>query len=141
MQDKPLFFAQARRVLKAGGRMVVCAWLAAESPGRMQQRYLLEPICREGRLPGMGTESDYRKWFSDAHLCLESFEDLSARVRRTWSICIARIVPSILRRPEYLRFVVDSRSRNRIFLVTMARIWLAYAFGAMRYGIFTARNP
>ena len=32
MQDKAMFFAQAHRVLKTGGRMVVCAWLAAEDP-------------------------------------------------------------------------------------------------------------
>ncbi len=64
MQDKPMCFAQARRVLKTGGYFVVCAWLAAENPTRAQQRHLLAAICREGRLPGLGTESDYRRWFA-----------------------------------------------------------------------------
>ena len=141
MQDKAPFFSQAHRVLKAGGRMVVCAWLAAESPTRAQRQYLLEPICREGRVPGMGTESDYRKWFSDAGFTLEGFEDVSARVRKTWRICVSRLLPSIVRQPDYLRFLFDAGARNRIFLVTIARIWLAYALGAMRYGIFTARKP
>lgn len=141
MQDKPVFFAQAHRVLKAGGRMVVCAWLAAENPTGPHRRHLLEPICREGRLPGMGTETDYRQWFSGAELKVESFEDVSARVRKTWSICLARLLPSLFRRPGYLRFLFSAGARNRVFLVTIVRIRLAYALGAMRYGIFTARKP
>ena len=40
----------------------------------------------------MGTESDYRKWFSDAGFTLESFEDVSARVRKTWRICVSTAV-------------------------------------------------
>ncbi len=138
MQDKPAFFCQAHRVLKTGGRMVVCAWLASENATSARRQHLLEPICREGRLPGMGTEADYRKWFDDAGFAVATFEDLSARVRKTWSVCLARLLQSLLRRPDYLRFLFASSSRNRVFLVTVARIRLAYALGAMRYGIFTA---
>jgi tocopherol O-methyltransferase len=88
MQDKPTFFDQARRVLKDGGQMVVCAWLAADHSTSSHRRHLLEPIFREARLPGIGTEADYRKWFSDANFEIENFEDLSARVRKTRSICL-----------------------------------------------------
>ena len=42
MQDKPMCFAQAHRVLKTGGYFVVCAWLAVENPTRAHQRHLLE---------------------------------------------------------------------------------------------------
>lgn len=140
MQNKPTFFDQAQRVLKNGRPMVVCAWLAAEDSTNSHRRHLLEPICREGRLPGMGTESDYRKWFSDANLEVESFEDMSVRVRKTWSICLVRVLRSVFRRPEYARFLFSAAARNRVFLLTMIRIWLAYILGAMRYGIFKARK-
>ena len=140
MHDKPKFFAQAHRILKEGGHMVVCAWLAAEDPTRVHRRHLLEPICRHGRLPGMGTEADYRKWFSDANLELGFCEDMSARVRKTCSICLVRVLGYILWRPKYLRFLVNPGERNRVFLATMVRIWLAYAVGAMRYGLFKARK-
>ena len=59
MVDKQRFFAEACRVLRPGGRLVVCAWLARTAPRRWEVRHLLEPICREGRLPGMGTREDY----------------------------------------------------------------------------------
>src|SRR5258708_5853774 len=48
--DKGAFFAQAQRVLRPGGRLVVTAWLACETPTPNQERWLIEPICREGRM-------------------------------------------------------------------------------------------
>jgi tocopherol O-methyltransferase len=140
MQDKERFFAQAYRVLRAGGRMVVCAWLYKEKSTALQRRHLLEPICCEGRIAGMGTERDYRRWFSGAQLVLENFEDLSARVRKTWTICLWRLLQRLVRRPEYLRFLLSSRAKNRIFAATILRIPLAYALGIMSYGVFTARK-
>jgi tocopherol O-methyltransferase len=45
------------------------------------------------------------------------------------------------RRPEWRRFLLDGKSDNRVFALTMFRIWVAYVTGAMRYGMFTARLP
>ena len=42
MTDKPRFFAEAHRVLKPGGRLVVCAWLAATAP----RRWEVQPSAR-----------------------------------------------------------------------------------------------
>ena len=55
MSDKERCFAEAHRVTKPGGKLVICAWLASESARSWEIRHLLEPICREGQLPGMGT--------------------------------------------------------------------------------------
>ena len=136
MPDKAAFFAEAARVLRPGGRLVICAWLARENPSGNETRFLLEPICREGRMPGMGTESDYRRFFADAGFEVESFEDVTARVKKTWPICAARFVRELCRQPRYARFLFNRHARNRIFALTMFRIWLAYTTGAMRYGIF-----
>jgi hypothetical protein len=116
--------------------MVVCAWLAADHSTSSHGRHLLEPIFREARLPGIGTEADYRKWFSDANFGIENFEDLSARVRKTWSICLGWVLRNVFRRRDYTQFLFSAAARNRVFLMTMVRIWLAYILGAMRYGIF-----
>jgi tocopherol O-methyltransferase len=141
MPDLPLFFAQAWRVLKPGGRLVVCAWLSGEHPPRWQQRRLLEPICREGRMPHMGTTREYERLATAAGFVMERSQDVSQQVAQTWPRIARIFLRKLLVQPRYLRFLFNRHARNRIFALTMFRIWLAYRTGAMRYGIFTARKP
>ena len=162
MADKAGAIAEVARVLRPGGRAVICAWLAADGVGRdggmgeevvdegvgvaadgvggWRRRWLLDPICREGRLPGLGTEADYRRWIAGAGLDLERFEDLSRRVRATWTIVARRAAAAALTRPRYARYFLRRDASERGFAVAVARIWLAYRVGAMRYGVFTARR-
>lgn len=141
MADKPRAFAEARRVLRPGGRLVVCAWIAGEKAKAWERRHLLEPICREGRLPGMGTETDYRELLGRAGLVVEEVSDISRAVRGTWSICLRGTLGRLRTDAAARAFLLSAASRNRIFLVTMARIWLAYRTGAMRYLVFRAQKP
>ncbi|MFO7169322.1 MAG: methyltransferase domain-containing protein [Chloroflexota bacterium] len=140
MADKRRAFDEARRVLRPGGRLVVCAWLAREEARPWEVRHLLEPICREGRLAGMGTQSEYAELIAAAGLARESFEDLSAQVRRTWPICIGRALRGLWRHPHYRAFLRDRSRPNRVFLWAMPRLWAAYLTGSMRYGLFAARR-
>lgn len=138
MPDKPAFLHQARRVLAPGGRLVVAAWLSAENPSRWARRHLLEPICAEGRLPGLASESEYRRWMEAEGLRVVEFDDLGDRVRKTWSVCVQRVLLRLLRDPEARRYVLDARNSERVFALGVARIWAAYRTGALRYGVFTA---
>ncbi len=140
MVDKARFFAEARRILRPGGRFGVYAWLAREGASPREVRHLLEPICREGRLPGMGTEAEYRALAEGAGLRVTGFEDLSARVSRTWTVCARRVAWRIATRPDYRRFLLDRGSRNRVFAATLLRILVAYRVGAMRYGLMLAER-
>lgn len=137
MADKAGAFREMRRVLKPGGRLGLCAWLAADGATPRQRDWLLEPICREGRLPSMLTVSELRDLvavdFDDISLI-----DISRSVRRTWSICAARLARRVASSPETRRFLRDNRARNRIFAITVLRIMVAYRLGAMRYGLLTA---
>ncbi len=137
MPDKQAFFKEAFRVLRPGGRLVVCAWLAAERPGGMAQRWILEPICREGRMPQMGSATEYEALAANAGFGTEKFDDVTMQVARTWPAIVRRLVSKFATNPRYLRFLFRRHARNRIFALTIFRIWIAYRTGAMRYGIFT----
>jgi len=141
MADLETFFVEVARVLKPGGRFVVCAWLSREATRFWERRLLLEPICREGRLRGIGSASEYHQFAQDAGLVPVGFQDLSGRVKRTWSICAKRVFRGLLRNPSYRQFLFHGPSSNKIFALTLLRIWLAYQFGCMRYGILTALKP
>ena len=141
MTDKQRFFDEAYRTLRPAGRLAIYAWLARDKARPWEERLLLEPICREGRLPGMGTEAEYREWAEKAGFVVDGFEDLSPKVRRTWALCAGRVAKKLLTHSHYRRYLLDARSQNRIFALSLPRIWLAYATGSMRYGLLTAHRP
>lgn len=135
--DKAALFHEAARTLKPGGRFVVCAWLSEDAPSRWRVRRLLEPICREGRLPGMGTRGEYEGWAAAAGFRTIGYEDLSREVRRTWSIVTRRLAGRVLTSARYRRLLLSRSTRNRSFALSLPRLILAYRTGAMRYGVFT----
>lgn len=135
MVDKARFFAEAHRVLSPGGRFVICAWLAETGAGGWKVRHLLEPICREGRLPSMGTREDYEAMATAAGFTVTGYEDVSRCVARTWPICAARLLKALLTDRGTRRLALGARNRGAI--LSIPRMILAYRTGAMRYGIFT----
>lgn len=134
--DKPRFFAEAHRTLGPGARFVVCAWLAKTGATAREVDHLLEPICREGRLPSMGTREDYEALATGVGFIPAAYDDVSARVAKTWTICIRRLAAFALTRPSYWAMLMDPRVTDKIFAVTMVRLALALNSGAMRYGVF-----
>lgn len=48
-----------------------------------------------------------------------------------------RFVAKLASRPGYVKFLLNRHARNRVFALTILRIWIAYRVGAMRYGVFT----
>jgi tocopherol O-methyltransferase len=141
MPDKQRFFDEAFRVLKPGGMLGITAWLACPRPKAWEVRHLLEPICREGRLPGMGDEADYLALAARSGFATIGVQDLSERVRRTWSICAKRVAGKLFSDPRYARFLLASGAANRIFALTLLRLLLAYRTRSMRYGLLLFAKP
>jgi len=141
MEDKARFFREAFRVLRPGTRLAVCAWLARDDAGARETAWLLEPICREGRMPGMGTAAEYVSLAASAGFALLDHQDVSRQVSRTWTICAKRLAHRLVTDAPTRRFLLDGNARNRVFALTLLRLIVAYRTGAMRYGIFTFRRP
>lgn len=141
MRDKPKALAEAYRVLRPGGRLVACTWLAADSVPGWARRYLLEPICQEGQLPGLPSAIDVRQKLETTGFASPSFDDLSDRVQKTWTVIIGRVLRGLLTRSDYRRYLLDRAQQNRRFALTPIRLWLGFRTGTFHYGLFTAQKP
>ena len=138
--SKPRLFENIFQALVPGGRVAICAWTAAERPRSWEISHLLEPICREGRLAGLGTESEYRGWFQHSGFERVQCSDLTKAVSRTWSVVAGSVIRELCT-PAGWKYLLDSRHRNRGFLKSVIRIPLAYRSGALRYLLYTAHRP
>ena len=132
MTDKRRCFDEAFRTLRPGGRLVVCAWLARTDPRPWEVRHLLEPICREGRLPGMGDLPDYEILLRQAGFELLQVDDISREVAPTWAVCLRRMTGKLLTDRRYLRYLLNRNAGNRVFVLTMLRLLIALRTGSMR---------
>ena len=136
MADKSKFFSECFRVLKPGGGLVICAWLSKENPSPWERKYLLEPICTEGRIPSLGSMSDYKNFYTESGFRFADCEDYSQNVKKTWSLTILGTAKHLLTKPKDLAYLLDGNKLNREFALTQFRLRLAFETGAMRYGIF-----
>jgi len=140
MHDLPVFFQESYRVMKPGGRLVGAAWMSCEKPSNFAKRHLIDAITREAQIAGIRPESEFRAALEAAGFKNYQFHDYAKQVKRTWPLCIARTLKGILTKPHYRKFIFGSKNPNRIFALTLFRIWFAYELGVQRYGVFSAEK-
>lgn len=141
MSDLQRFIGEVRRVLRPGGRFVLCVWAAAEEPTHRQVRTLLEPICRDGRLRCLPAVSEYVDALEKAGFVVQDFQDLTRRVRPTWTFALRNTLREVIAHPRLAFPLFRRESEQRTFLATMLRIAAAYRVSAMRYGLLRATRP
>jgi tocopherol O-methyltransferase len=131
--DKPAFFRRAAAWLRPGGRVALCAWLAGDAP---DAAHAVTEVCEGFLCPSLGTADDYRGWLTAAGLSVRTFDDLTARVARTWDVCARRVRASGV---GLLARLAGARMRG--FVDRFTTLGNAYRNGAMRYGLFVAEKP
>jgi tocopherol O-methyltransferase len=139
MADLGFALAEMRRVLRPGGRVAICAWLAGEHVTGWQQRFLLDPTIRDGRLVTLTSPSQYRGLLEEAGFAGVTFDDLTAAVSRTWTVCARRLLRRLMSDSRYMRYLLSSGGGESRFLPAVLRMIAAYACGAMRYGLFAGQ--
>jgi tocopherol O-methyltransferase len=133
--DKPRFIADCARLLRPGGKLALCAWLAADTP-RPEQAQLIAQVCQGMLCPSLASLRQYTDWMDAAGFDDVVAEDITQHVQSTWTCCTA-----LLERPEVQAFAWLLDEQTRAFIQAFAAIRLAYAEGTMAYGMFTARRP
>ena len=134
--DKAAFFQRAGHWVKPGGRVAICAWLAAGDAELPAKKPQVEAVCDAFLCPSLGSFDDYRGWMTDAGLVVEVEQDWTSRVSRTWELCDARV--RRLGLPWLAGFVDPAQ---RLFLEHFGTLLAAYRSGAMQYGCLVARRP
>ena len=138
IEDPAGVFREAARLLRPGGRLVLCAWMAAPTVSPWARVFLLDPICKEGRLQGLVTATVLHRWATQAGLTVERLDDVTPLVRRTWTTVLRRFFYALLTNPSVPGALLDSSMPDRVFARTILRIWLAQHGGALRYGWLVA---
>ena len=84
----------------------------------------------------MGSRSEYEAMARAAGFRVVGHDDLSARVSRTWTFCLAGFLGRLAADRAVRRLAFARATKNRAFILSLPRLVLAYRTGAMRYGLF-----
>lgn len=131
--DKGAFIAQAARVLRPGGRLMLATWCcdADEYRGAEARRY--RRLCRALQLPYMPTIDRYEALLRAEGLAVHQTCDWSEHVAGTWRIGLER-----LRAQPLLQVFRWSGWRGLLFGIQAKMMEAAFASGRVRYGVFVA---
>jgi tocopherol O-methyltransferase len=131
--DKADFFRRTAAALRPGGILALCAWLRSDVAAGDSARELLARVCRGMLCPSLGSKRDYATWIADAGLRLQTADDITAAVSKTWDVC-----RRIAQQPIVQRILRTAESDTLEFVASFDHVARAYADGVMAYGMFTA---
>ncbi|AEO63449.1 uncharacterized protein THITE_2108725 [Thermothielavioides terrestris NRRL 8126] len=139
--DKALFFRNAHRLLRGGGRgrLVLADWFKAEGlvEGGAEFERDIRPIEDGMLLPPLCTQQEYVNMAAAAGLqVLSAPKDISADVSKTWDISW-----SLVQNPSLWAFAFSQGRDGIAFLQAFRAMRRGYANGTFRYAVMSFVKP
>jgi tocopherol O-methyltransferase len=129
------FIENCAQLLRSGGVIGLCTWLATPAGDSSANPPLLAKICSGMLCPPLSTVQDYQAWFRESGFQQVQIEDLTQQVARTWQIGQSIVAQSLVR---VCLPLLGRQARD--FAAQFGPMHRAFTSGAMRYGIFTAKK-
>lgn len=136
LEEKRTFLRHCHDLLRPGGVLAICAWVAPDDLPSLEQQRLLRDICDGMICPDLASRREYSGWMGEAGFHQIVTRDVTPQVKRTWELC-----GRIIARPEIQTFLRHSDRQTRRFAGVFPAMLAAYETGAMGYAICTARKP
>ncbi|ROW00828.1 hypothetical protein VMCG_06512 [Cytospora schulzeri] len=129
--NKALFFENAQRVLKKGGKLALADWFKAEGLEEKQFMDDIKPIEDGMLLPPLCMQADYVNLAKEAGLdVLGGPKDISTDVKATWDISW-----SLVQNPSLWAFAFSQGRDGVAFLQAFRAMRRGYANGSFRYAV------
>ncbi|MCF6313473.1 MAG: class I SAM-dependent methyltransferase [Verrucomicrobiales bacterium] len=140
LKNRGQVLAEVARVLKPGGRLLLADWVAAPDVSQWKVKFLLQPMCRGGRLTGLNSMTENLELIEGGGLkCLEA-SDITSAVKKTWWVIAYRLMKKVLSEAKYRALLWRSLREDRDTFFAIPRVMLAYQSGCLNYGWILAQK-
>ncbi|KAK4043024.1 S-adenosyl-L-methionine-dependent methyltransferase [Parachaetomium inaequale] len=135
--NKALFFHNAHKLLRPGGKLVLADWFRAEGLGEGVFEADIKPIEDGMLLPPLCTQQEYVNLATGAGLeVLGGPKDISKDVSKTWDISW-----SLVQNPSLWAFAFSQGRDGIAFLQAFRAMRRGYANGSFRYAVMAFAKP
>lgn len=129
LSHKSNFFRKSSQLLKKSGKICIGAWLKADNLTRYEEKKYIKPI-EEGMLCSLLTLKEYFQFFDKNNLKLIYHEDASAKVKKTWDLCL-----DIIKDPALWKFAANHGNEFLSYLKSFRSMKRGYDTGKFRYAL------
>ena len=129
------FFSKAAELLVPGGKICEAAWLKDDCLKKCDEEKYIRPI-EEGMLVSLPDFSEYKKHMDDNNLRLLCYEDISAKVAKTWDLCL-----EMMKDKDVWQLASRHGKEFIAFLKSFKAMRAGFKSGAFRYALMISEKP